>query len=198
MSYIDKFISDLELTYTREIELQPKKHVGFFSVLTFTIFIIFGISGFRPSILALAQKNKFKEELQDIKLALDNKITDLSLAEKDLKEAETYLPILDKVIPSEPKTDEYLKDLVRIAARNGFIVRNFQPLGQTPEEVEVNIEFSGEVFKLDKLIKEMEDMDRLITVKEVKVNNDNVRSNVKMKIEIYYVKNLSDNRTPRL
>ena len=190
MKLIRKSLRKTFITYKREIEMKPKKNVKVVLGITFFVVLLFGVFGIRPATTNLILKNKKKVEYRQLEIDLKNKIHHLKNLEEDLQTAEPYLDSLETVIPSDENMQDYLKSFVANAAKSGFILNKFSRGSLTKDDLgklALKMTLSGDLSKLNGLIADLENMDRVTTINKVTAQAKDFNTEIKIDLVTYFL-----------
>lgn len=183
-----KYIRKIESAYTREIELKPKIHIKFFVALTLSLLLVFMLFGIAPASKALIQNLSYKKGLESLSLAMEDKIRELEGAKENLETLGGALENLYGKIPTESGVEDYLKEFVIIAAKNGFVVEKIIFEKRSENETSLETYLSGGQANLTKLTDGIKNLDRM-TVAETAGYQTNGKGEeaVRLKIKIYHM-----------
>lgn len=155
------------------------------SILLVVVNIVaFGFFGIRSEVLSLMQKNDFINEVQETITRLQEKLNQLQNAKVDLKDTKKYDLYLDKVLPPDLALQNYLVDIVRIAAQSGFEVTAFKPENTVDKTTLISVQLKGNYFGVVALVKDLEGLKRLTTVDKVEVRIDEFDQRVNIWIKL--------------
>jgi len=184
IAFFTNLIDDLDSRYKRKIELYPDKHIKFFTFLTIIVLVIFGIFGVRPTIVSLIQKNKYKNGLIRVKNGLENKTNWLNKETENYEAIKPYLQNLQSAILNKPDLQNYLAEFVKVASKNGFIVKRFSQSQGSKEEIVLNVDMTGYQTGFYSLIKDIQNLNRITYIQSAELYNDS-ESGVKLLLKIF-------------
>lgn len=119
-------------------------------LLSLVTISIFGVFALRPTILTIAglyQEIKTKKETLS---QMDSKITSLQSAQNTLNEQSAILPILETSIPTDPKPEDFIRQIRGLANKDsvsisGFSIEKVTLKGEATSEGTGAMSFSGAV-----------------------------------------------------
>lgn len=154
--------------------------------LLFIINLLFvGLLGIRPLIQTIKKEHSLEKTLKETKETLENKQATLESLKNTLEETKQERESLEKVIPQKDELDNYLIDVVRIAATQGFELVSFSKGEQTDQKIEITIIVTGDVTRIGNLIETLENATRMTAVENILVGIDKKDPNAVIKLGIY-------------
>jgi len=189
---INKTISRTLATYKREVEMKPVKNVTVSVMITLFVFLIFGIFGIRPAINNLAQKNKSIKDYEKLVTALTDKTNQLKDFQTSLGLVEPNLYKLKQAIPETENLQAYLEEIVLSASKEGYLIKNMRKTVRTDKESTISIKLTlqGGVENINKLIEQLENVNRLTLINRVTVLRDEkMGDTITVDLDVFYLKN---------
>lgn len=192
----------------RQLSQNPITKVS--GLISLTIFSIafFGIFAILPTFKTIASLLKEIEGIKEVNLKMAQKIKTLTQAEEIYAQNLDDFPLISKVLPETAEFDRLTWQVEWLASQNQVNIPTasfgeFQVVG--PEivnkdglgKIQAEVTIVGSYQQAKKFMEELETIDRLITINDVRITNktllgknNNVVANIKF--EAYYLPNLSE------
>ncbi len=181
MKYKDKFLA----TYEREIENKPVNNISFYGGIALTIILIIFFFGIKPTITAIGQNIAYKRQLNEIKTNMETKLEQIDLGEENMNRISTEIELLNTAIPNKSELEQFLSELVLVAARSGFVLDRVKKNEEFEKEIPVHLELRGQLDQLPKLTDEIEKMERFVKIINIRTQQEEYDAIIRMKINIY-------------
>lgn len=180
-----KIREKITATYEREIENKPLNNIAFYGVIALLVFVITFFFGIRPTLTALAQNITYKDQLTDVKINMETKLTQVEESEIALGRIPSEVNALHEAIPNKDNLELFLSELVLVSSRSGFVLERVKKDDVFDEEIPVHLEFRGQLNQLPQLTSEIDAMDRFVRIESIRTQLDEFDTVVRMKIYIY-------------
>lgn len=120
---------------------QPIAKVSLELVLSIGAVLFFAIFAIRPTLLTMSDLVKEIEDKQELDNQLSQKIAALSTVQTEYLALQTRLGVLDQAIPSQPKLEEALKIIEKLASDHRLVI-NTMRLTEIPDENPADLPFN--------------------------------------------------------
>lgn len=181
MNLKDRFLA----TYEREIENKPINNITFYGAISLVIVGIIFFFGIKPTFIAIRQNAAYRRQINDIKQNMEAKIETIDTMEEEMNRVSQEIDLLNTAIPNKADLEQFLSELVLVAARSGFVLDRVKKSEVFDEEIPVNLELRGQLEQLPKLTGEIESMDRFVKIVNIRTQQEDFDAVVRMKINIY-------------
>lgn len=168
------------LSNYNKITADPKKN-NYFEISATLILLIILVVMIYPAIQHIASVNKEIETNKIIEKELADKITNLGLAQANLDQVKSDLPLLEKALPTGSDIKDYIKiPLETLAGRNSVTLKSVQfsdvPLSVpttdadlTVRNINFTISLSGNFTNLTNFLKDAENFIRVTSVRNLDI-----------------------------
>lgn len=173
----------------------PRKKAYTLMGITLVALSIFGAFAIRPSLSTIFSLRKEVQDLRNVDALLDDKISNLSLAQSRYKTIKKDLYLLDVALPENPEVPTLLQVLNSFSGRSGVTISDmqFDPAGTSTQKLQTKkakIAFTGTYPQVLKFLELLENSLYQINVLDLSVT---LRSklgpsylDVKLDLETYY------------
>lgn len=175
----------LEATYEREIERKPLNNILFYGGLAVVIFLAVFIFGIRPTTLALAQNKEYEKELAQIRDAMNTKLIQIQNSEETISRETEGVAALNAAITNDVDLQEFLSQLVLEAANSGYSIERVKETDIVGDVIKVDVELVGDTLQLAQLMRGIENMQRFVTIQDLRLDTKGTFASVDMRAEIY-------------
>ncbi len=168
---------------------KPIARVSLTLILSLLCIGFFAIAAIKPTLETMAQLIRNIEQQKEIDQKLTQKITALTVAQRELSQKESSFAVLDTAIPSTPKYNELLTALEKIASERQVVfvsaIAQEVPIEKTsipislqssadvPLELEsfpLTLSFSGEYESLIGILEDLQNLRRVLLIDRFDMN----------------------------
>lgn len=169
----------------------------------FAVALMVGLA-IRPTLSIVVSLQKKIDDMKTVDQKLTSKITALNQAQKSLSENSDKLYFYDLAVPNKHELDSLSKRFEFLIQESGCRIESYQ-FGAVPlmsderkevaQVVVMNFSINGNFEQLLSFLKQVENIDRLIILKDVSIQKPDLRSKsgkglkLSGKAEIYYLNN---------
>ncbi len=175
----------LSATYKREIEHKPVRNVIFSTSLALSLIILTVIFGIDPAIKSLTANTKYKQELTGIKNKMERKVLETLEGERILKEYAKNVEALNNSVTTKVELEKFIQELVLTTSNTGFIVNRIRQDDSYNNEAYVNMEMTGPLAQMPKLVEAIENMNRFTRIDEIQTYEERNEMILRMKVTIF-------------
>lgn len=175
----------ISATYEREIEHKPVRNVIFSTSLALTLITLTVIFGIDPAIKSLTANTKYKQELTDIKNKMERKVLETLEGERILKEYSENVEALNNSVTTKVELEKFIQELVLTTSNTGFIVYRIRQDDSYNNEAYVNMEMTGPLAQMPKLVEAIENMNRFTRIDEIQTYEERNEMILRMKVTIF-------------
>jgi Tfp pilus assembly protein PilO len=176
-------LNQLKLKYLDE----PKKALKFWMFLAFFDFVVFGFLGLQLSLSTYSEKKVQLKEIKDNIELLQNKKFVLVDTEANLNSVAAALPGLFLAIPDSPDFQNYLLQLITVAANNGFVISEFNStISSDNTEGTLKLEISGNRDNISNIISEIEKFPRITSINSLDLDLKEPSAKMYITMKVYF------------
>jgi hypothetical protein len=173
-------------TYKRTLENRKVQSTIYTILILVTIFL-FDLYGIYTLIKVTKNRHTTLQKLDKLNNDLEYKRDRTDILKKKLEESQLYLDMLENVVPKKPLVENYMVDLVGIAAKHGFKQERLQKRRTVDNYVEVRVFLKGQRDQFVPFIQSLEKTDRLSVINRLYYSLEEETVNVELAIKIYYL-----------
>lgn len=181
------FIQKLRASYHREIQSKPEPNIVFTAVLAFVVTLGLWIYAIRPELKSMRNTVDKLAEINQISKNMDVKINSIDAGLDVMETSRQQILNLQSSIPQETMLNDYLQQVVEITSKSGFVVDSLVQADVFEDTVTLKLNLTGSNSGLPELIRELEDLNRITTVKEVRSQVSEENTIFELTLEIYKI-----------
>ena len=164
---------------------------NFFLLTALLVFLVFGLFGIRFSYVEIFRKNQEVRAAKQEIVLLEAKEAGLSKLHEEILTLAPYRNALDTLIPVTSDYQNYLSEIVMLSSSAGYSVSSFRPVNSGDGNTfTVNISFSGNPYKVSRLIDAIQKTQRISNVQKVGFSADITDSNISIDVNSYFMNKL--------
>ncbi len=173
-------------TYRRSLE-NKRMQVSIYSVLLIIILLGYGLAGTYLLYKVTRKRIQTISEISRLVTDLHIKKYDMEEMKQKLSRSKSYIEKVNTAIPKEVMMEDFMVDLVNVAARNGFKQNRMNRRSAEGNRLELNVTFQGSDAQVHSLIDSIESLDRLTAVENLNLRTIEETATVSLVLSIYYL-----------
>lgn len=154
--------------YLAAVREQPLFAASLGLVLSLILIIILVFAALRPTLVTIASLLGNIQQQSDVEKRLDKKIAEITAAQAEYLKNESRLKVLDEALPVGQKYAAWGMRLEEVASESGVKVTEWSLV----EGKDFSVSLSGDVVGLKRFLAIMENLRRLVEVKDVQLAKD--------------------------
>ncbi len=185
MKLFSKIYSDLHYYYKKELELNNERETWFMIAFAAASFLIFGWFGLVPSIGAAVKKTEYKNALISTKNLFQTIMENSDKAQFQVDVSQKFAKRFGEIMPQTSNVQTYLEDFVKAVSNDGYIISSLRAFEESENETSLNVELAGSARNLHKLVRSIESLQRITTIKRLNVFENDKETLIQMVTTIY-------------
>ena len=205
MFFVDKLkfkqFSSSYVTGVKSFSSGPTAKVSIQLLLFLFMVSFFGFFALKPTIVTIVNLQSQIKLKKDVDLKLGQKVQALQKAQLSFAKAQSYLATIDKTLPSGADFTRFERELEYLAMKNNIILfdgrfGSFNVVGNPKTNtkktvsklnyttLDFNLGISGSYQNLKNFLKDFENLDRLVTIKDLSFSKQTQTKGAELQIKL--------------